>query len=53
MGIEQIGATEPVQKGLAVVAIADHAIDRSRRSIGDYSAHLAATAAKFCIFAHP
>ena len=34
LGIEQVGAAELMRKCLAIIAVADHAIDRLRRSVG-------------------
>jgi hypothetical protein len=52
LGVEQIGAAEPVRERLAVIAITDHAIDRSRRRVGDNSRNLPTTAAQLNLFAH-
>src|SRR5262249_29460363 len=50
--IEQVGAAELVGKRLAVVAIADHAVDLLRRRIGDEAYDLAAAAAYLHVLRH-
>jgi hypothetical protein len=40
--IEEVGATELMCKGLAVVAVADDAVDGPRRRIGDDPPHFPA-----------
>ena len=49
--VEQIGAAELVGKGLAVIAIADHAIDLLRRGVLDPPDHLPAAATQLHSFA--
>src|SRR5262245_3436014 len=50
--IEEIGAADLMRIGLAVIAIADHAIDRPGRRIGDDAANLPATATHLNLSAH-
>ena len=50
--IEQIGAPELVQKGLAVVAVADHAVDVLRRRIRHHALDLAAATAQLRLCCH-
>jgi len=50
--IEEIGAADLMRIGLAVIATADHAIDRPRRRIGDDAPYLAATATYLNLSAH-
>jgi hypothetical protein len=50
MNIEQVGTTELMRKRLAIVAVADHAIDCPRRCVGNPPADFPATAPqlRFC-----
>ena len=50
--VEQIGAAKLVQEGLAVVAIADDAVDLLRRCVRHDADHLAAAAAYLHLFRH-
>jgi hypothetical protein len=46
MGIEQVGTADPMRECLAIVAVADHAIDGLRRCVRDEAADFSATAAQ-------
>ena len=50
--VEQVGAAELVGKGLAVVAVADHAVDLLRRRVLDAADHLPAAAAQLHRLCH-
>src|SRR5262249_15782736 len=52
LDIEQVGATELMCKRLAIVAVADHAIDRPRRCIRESPANFPATAPKISLGDH-
>jgi hypothetical protein len=50
--IEQVAAAELMGKRLAVIAVADHAVDLPRRRVLDQSDNLPAAAAQLHLFAH-
>src|SRR5262249_13457161 len=52
LDIEQVGTTELMRKRLAIVAVADHAIDCPRRYLREPSADFSATAAQLQLCGH-
>src|SRR3569832_1720318 len=52
VGVEQVGAAEPVDECLAISAIADHANDLPRRGVRYDAAHFSTTATKLRPRAH-
>src|SRR5262249_31054639 len=52
VGVEQIGAPQVMQKGLAVVTIAEDAVHRPRSGVGHASLDLSAATAQLGLLAH-
>src|SRR5262249_15464283 len=50
--VEQVGTAELMRKGLAVIAIADDAIDGFWRGVPHHRSHLAAATAQFSLDVH-